>query len=58
MGIDKNSLLTVQEVANLLRVHKNTIYNMIHDGRLKAFRVGRAWRIKSENVEALDENHS
>ena len=39
-------LLTVQEAAGLLRVHRNTIYAMIHDGRLPAFKVGRVWRIR------------
>lgn len=45
-----NELLTVQEAADLLRVHRNTIYAMIHDGRLPAFKVGRAWRIRFEDL--------
>lgn len=32
--------LTVDEVAMILRVHPNTIYNAIKSKRLKSFRVG------------------
>ena len=46
----EEGLLTVQEAANLLRVHRNTIYNMIHDGRLPAFKVGRVWRVQRKNL--------
>ena len=47
--MEKN-LLTVQDVSELLRVHKNTIYKLIHTGQLRAFKVGRAWRFKFEDV--------
>ena len=46
----KIELLTVQEAAGLLRVHRNTIYAMIHDGRLPAFKVGRVWRIHPDDL--------
>jgi len=47
--------LSVLEAARLLGVHPNTIYNMIHDGRLFAVKKGRAWRIPRENVLCLSE---
>jgi excisionase family DNA binding protein len=38
--------LTVKHVAKILSVHPNTVYTMIADGRLPAFRIGgRAVRI-------------
>lgn len=43
-------LLTVKEVAGLLRVHVNTIYNWIRGGKLYAFKVGRDWRIPKEAI--------
>ena len=47
---DLPDLLTVKEVAGLLRVHVNTIYNWIHSGYLPAHRVGRTWRIQKEDA--------
>jgi len=43
-------LLTVEDVAWLLQVHKNTVYNWIHSGKLYAFKVGRDWRIPKEQI--------
>jgi excisionase family DNA binding protein len=35
-----DELLTVEEAADLLKVHPNTIRNAIRDGRLPAIRLG------------------
>lgn len=50
---EKPDVLDVEEVAELLRVSKQTIYNMLKDGRLKAVKVGREWRFPREAVERL-----
>lgn len=48
-------LLTMDEVAELLRVHKNTVANYIKDGRLAAvkMREGRTVLIDQRNALAL-----
>jgi excisionase family DNA binding protein/YgiT-type zinc finger domain-containing protein len=47
--------LNVEEVADLLRVSNQTVYNMIKDGRLPAYKVGREWRFnRQEIIDALD----
>ncbi|MUM77624.1 helix-turn-helix domain-containing protein [Pseudodesulfovibrio sp. F-1] len=38
-------LLTVREVADLLRVHQRTAYRLIIDGRIKAIKIGSQWRV-------------
>ena len=38
-------LYTVQEVADSLRVHKRTAYNLIKNGELKAVKIGTQWRV-------------
>lgn len=43
--------LTVAEVANLVRVSNMTVYRLIQQGELPAVRVGRSYRIKSEDVD-------
>jgi len=38
-------LLTVREVADLLRVHQRTAYRLIIDGRIQAIKIGSQWRV-------------
>jgi excisionase family DNA binding protein len=44
-------LMTVREVARLCRVHEVTVRRHIASGRLKAVRVGRQVRVRSEDVD-------
>lgn len=45
-------LYKVEEVAEILKVSKKTIYRMIKSGKLKAVKVGQ-WRIKKEDLNKL-----
>lgn len=44
-------LLTVDEVAELMRVSNMTVYRLIKSGALAALRVGKNYRIRNEDVE-------
>lgn len=44
-------ILTIAEVAELLRVHPMTVYRMIRQGELPSFRVGRVLRFDAEQLE-------
>jgi excisionase family DNA binding protein len=44
-------ILTVAELARYLRVNMSTIYRLIRNKELPAFRVGRDWRFKREAIE-------
>ena len=46
-------LLTVPQVAEQFQVTAQTIRNWIDGGALPAVRVGRAFRVRSEDVDAL-----
>jgi excisionase family DNA binding protein len=51
---EKPDLLNVQEVADILRVSNQTVYNMLRDGRLAAHKIGKEWRFaKDEVYEAI-----
>lgn len=50
---NKPDILNVEEVANLLRVSEQTVYNMLKDGRLQATKVGREWRFPKEAINRL-----
>jgi excisionase family DNA binding protein len=46
-------LLTVEEVANILRLNVRTIWRMLKDGRLKGIRLGGGWRIPKAELEKI-----
>lgn len=43
-------LLTVTEVAELMRVSKMTVYRLVHNGEIAAVRVGRSFRVPESAV--------
>jgi excisionase family DNA binding protein len=49
----QRQLLTVPQVAEQFQVTAQTIRNWIDQGVLPAVRVGRAFRVRSEDVDAL-----
>jgi len=50
---NRPEVLNVKEVADLLRVTEQTVYNMIRDGRLKAVKMGREWRFMRQDIESI-----
>jgi len=48
--------LTVQEVADQLRVVPQTVQRWIRGGKLKAVRAGRLWRIRPEDLDKFLED--
>jgi excisionase family DNA binding protein len=44
-------LMTVNEVADLLRVSRMTVYRLIKEGDMKALRVGRNYRLRVDDVD-------
>jgi excisionase family DNA binding protein len=50
--LSKARFLTVQEVADLMRVSSMTVYRLIKAGDLPAVRVGRSFRVSETDVDA------
>lgn len=46
-------VMTINEAAEVCGVHRNTIVNMIRDGRLAATKVGREWRITKDEIRRM-----
>jgi excisionase family DNA binding protein len=48
-----SSLLTPDQVSEILQVHILTVYDYIKQGKLGAVRLGRSYRISKEDLEKL-----
>lgn len=54
--MDSQNLYTMKELCDYLGIGRNTAINLIHEGRLKAFKAGRHWLIPKEEVESYIKN--
>jgi len=45
------SLMTVEEVAEFLRVRPSTVYDWAKDGKIPASKVGRLWRFHRDEID-------
>src|SRR3979490_488896 len=54
--IANQDLYSVEQVAEQLGLHVRTVRNYVRDGRLKAVRIGKQYRIAREHLEALTEH--
>jgi len=51
-------LLTVAEVASVMRVSRMTVYRLIRRSQLKAIRVGRNYRVRSTDLDEYLESQA
>jgi excisionase family DNA binding protein len=47
---DNEKIYTPSEIAEKLQVNKETVLRKIRKGEMKAFKVGRLWRITEESL--------
>ena len=46
-----DDVLTVSDVAEILYIGRNTVYELLNSGALEGFRIGKTWRIPKVNLE-------
>ncbi len=51
MNTQDTDVMTVAQVAEVLRLHPLTVRRMVNEGTLPAFKVGRQWRVKRAILE-------
>jgi excisionase family DNA binding protein len=51
MHTPPNSVMTVKEVADYLRVNQRTVYRLAVERRLPGFKVGANWRFKRGDID-------
>jgi excisionase family DNA binding protein len=54
----KPQVMTVQELANYLRLSQAKVYRMAKERSLPAFRVGRSWRFRKDLIDTWIEGKS
>ena len=45
-----DDVLTVSDVAEILYVGRNTVYELLNSGELKGFRIGKTWRVTKDSL--------
>lgn len=45
-----DELLTIEDLTKRLKITKMTVYKLIHDGKLKASRVGKLFRVSEDSL--------
>ena len=56
MTAEQIKLYTLQEVANILRVSRQTIYNYVTAKRLRATKYGKEYRVTEEDLQEFIKN--
>ena len=51
--MSEKTLLTVDEVADFLRVAPNTVYRWCRDGKLTGIKIGKEWRIAQTDLDSF-----
>jgi excisionase family DNA binding protein len=45
-----HEILTLKDVCELLQVHQSTVYKLLKEGRIPAFRIGTDWRFRKAGI--------
>ncbi len=51
--LDSTTIMTIDEVANFLKLSKITIYKLVKKGEIPGFRVGNSWRFQKDKIELM-----
>lgn len=51
MDTSQTPLFTMEELCDYLLIGRNTAYKLLNTGKLRAFRIGRTWKIPRENIQ-------
>lgn len=47
------TFLTISEVAQVLRLHRNTVYRLIKGGDIPGFKIGVTWRVNEKTLRRV-----
>lgn len=53
-----NDIISVTDIAEVLCIGKNRVYELLESKSLKGFRIGRVWKIPKESLQEYITNQS
>jgi len=52
------TILTIKEVADYLKVTERTLYRLAQEGKIPAFKVGGSWRFRRDDLDRWIEDQT
>lgn len=49
--MENNDIMRFEEVMEYLDIGKNTLYGLLKNGEINAFKIGKVWKIPRKSVE-------
>jgi excisionase family DNA binding protein len=49
---------SVEQIAQMLHIHKKTIQRYIREGKIRATKIGKSWRVSGHDLTRFTEGHS
>jgi len=46
-----DTIITVEELMDILKIGKNAAYQLLNNGKIPAFRIGRVWKIPRNSLD-------
>lgn len=47
----ENEIMRFEEVIEFLNIGKNTLYKLLNNGEINAFKIGKVWKIPKKSVD-------
>lgn len=51
MNNESKTLLTVDQMCQLLNIGKNSAYKLLKTGEIQSFKIGRIWKIPKDSID-------
>lgn len=51
MNMTKQQLIDIDELANYLKLRRQTIYNWLHQKKISGIKIGGVWRFNKKDVD-------
>ena len=48
---DPNDIISIDELCSILSIGRNAAYSLLNDKKIKAFRIGKVWKVSRMAVE-------
>lgn len=52
----ENEIMRFEEVMEFLNIGKNTLYKLLNNGEINAFKIGKVWKIPKKSIEEYIRN--